>query len=80
MTTGKAPISGGFVIVCAFWFVAMVVIAIVEGESLTAALSSLDVVAIALVTGRGLYKARPAAPKAHGAIRGASGTSPVVRS
>lgn len=56
MATGRAPISGGFVIVSALWFVAMMVIAVVEGEYWTTALSSLGLVAIAMVNWRGFKK------------------------
>lgn len=56
MATGKAPISGGFVIVSALWFMAMVVIAIVEGDYWTTALSSLGLVGIALINWRGFKK------------------------
>lgn len=54
--TGKAPISGGFVIVCVLWFLAMVVLAIVEGDSWTTALGSLGLVAMALVNWRGFKR------------------------
>ena len=56
MGTGRAPISGGFVIVCALWFLAMVVLAIVEGDSWTTVLSSLGLVAMALVNWRGFKR------------------------
>lgn len=56
MATGRAPISGGFVIVCVLWFLAMVVLAIVEGDFWTTALSSLGLVAIALVNWRGFKR------------------------
>lgn len=56
MATGKAPISGGFAIACVLWFVAMVVIAFVEGDSWTTALSSLGLVTIALINWRGFKK------------------------
>ncbi|MGX5358143.1 hypothetical protein [Kocuria sp. KH4] len=53
MGRGRAPISGGIAIVCVLWFLAMVVVAILEGDSWTTALSSLGLVAMALVTWRG---------------------------
>ena len=56
MATGKAPISGGFAIACVLWFVAMVVIAFFDGEFWTTALSSLSLVAIALLNWRGFKK------------------------
>ena len=56
MATGKAPISGGCAIACVLWFVAMVVIAFVEGDSWTTALSSLGLVTIALINWRGFKK------------------------
>ena len=56
MATGKAPLSGGFAIACVLWFVAMVVIAFVEGDSWTTALSSLGLVTIALINWRGFKK------------------------
>lgn len=56
MATGRAPISGGFVIVSALWFVAMMVIAIVESDYWTTALSSLGLVAIALINWRGFKR------------------------
>ncbi|GAA1768296.1 hypothetical protein [Kocuria aegyptia] len=56
MATGKAPISGGFAIVCALWFVAMVVIAFVADNFWTTVLSSLALVAIALVNWRGFKR------------------------
>ena len=54
--TGRAPISGGFVIVCVLWFLARVVLAIVEGDSWTTALGSLGLVAMALVNWRGFKR------------------------
>ena len=56
MATGKAPFSGGIAIACVLWFVAMVVIAFVEGDSWTTALSSLGLVTIALINWRGFKK------------------------
>ncbi|MUN63825.1 hypothetical protein GMA12_11860 [Kocuria sediminis] len=41
---------------CVLWFLAMVVIAIVEGDSWTTALSSLGLVAVALVNWRGFKR------------------------
>ncbi|MFI7581489.1 hypothetical protein [Kocuria kalidii] len=48
--------SGGFVVVCVLWFLAMVVLAIVEGDSWTTALGSLGLVAMALVNWRGFKR------------------------
>ncbi|MEX5272199.1 hypothetical protein [Kocuria sabuli] len=56
MAAGKAPISGRIVIVSALWFMAMVVITIVEGDYWTTALSSLGLVGIALINWRGFKK------------------------
>ena len=56
MATGKAPFSGGIAIACVLWFVAMVVIAFIEGDSWTTALSSLGLVTIALINWRGFKK------------------------
>lgn len=56
MGTGRAPISGGFVIVCTLWFLAMAALAIVEGDSWTTELGSLGLVAMALVNWRGFKR------------------------
>ena len=56
MATGKAPLSGGFAIACVLWLVAMVIIAFIEGDSWTTALSSLGLVTIALINWRGFKK------------------------
>lgn len=56
MATGKAPISGGFAIASVLWFLAMVVIAFIDGNFWTTALSSLGLVAIALINWRGFKR------------------------
>lgn len=56
MGTGRAPVSGGFALVCVLWFLAMVALAIVEGDSWTTALGSLGFVAMALVNWRGFKR------------------------
>ncbi|MEX5271910.1 hypothetical protein [Kocuria sabuli] len=43
-------------IVCVLWFLAMAVLAIIEGDSWTTALSSLGLVAVALVNWRGFKR------------------------
>ena len=56
MATGKAPISGSFAILCVLWFVATAVIAIVDGDHWTTAVSSLGLVAISVAAWRGCKK------------------------